>query len=61
MVATVQYAMFTFAGNLVGYIHATVTQDAARHVQLNKGTNIYTFERAAFKLIAGGFGSMLKA
>src|SRR5690606_4080766 len=44
MIATIEYAVNAFIRYLVGYIHATVAKNAARHVQLYIGPQVMFFE-----------------
>ena len=42
--------MFAFLCHLVGHINTSVAEYAARHVQLNIWTEIYTFKSSSFEL-----------
>src|SRR5690606_10352841 len=58
-VATADDAMYAFLGQLVSYVHATITENTARHVQLYFVTDVDLIKRAPLKLITGSFHAVL--
>src|SRR5665213_87160 len=59
MISSVQNTVFAFLGELIGHIHATVTEDAAGHVQLNIGTYVVLFKYTSFKLVPGSLFAVI--
>ena len=59
-IAAAQHAVHAVGRELVGHVHTTVAQDAARHVQLNERADVDFLERAALFLVAGRAQAVLK-
>src|SRR5690242_2625852 len=53
--------MFAFFCHLISNIHASVTKNTARHVQLNVWTKVYAIESSSFEFVSRAFFSVLVA